>query len=131
MRFIQGFYFDPANGKVFNKDGVEQAFTFEADQFNIFNYATKETADRVFKLVRNWFPGYTVFQHDIWQAPAPNVPFRPYPERSLRIINNEGKVLTSNSGLVASSILRIGIPTTQRQVVQEVEFRLKELKKED
>lgn len=116
MRFVDGYFYEPRTGELFNDEGEKQAFTFQTDikdGYNPLHFASRETASAVAKLVTAW-TGIEPRIVDIFLAPAPNIN-RPFPEIMVQLNN-----VNYNAGLIASQILRAGFQRAKEQFLAQL-----------
>lgn len=116
MRLVDGYFYEPQTGNLYNDEGTLQAFSFQRDipdGYNPLNFASFDTALAVGKLVTKW-TGIEPRIVDIFLAPAPNFS-RPFPERMIQF---EG--VNYNAGLIASQILRAGFQRAKNQFLAQL-----------
>lgn len=116
MRFVDGYFYEPRTGELFNDEGEKQAFTFQTDikdGYNPLHFASIETAQTVAKLVNAW-TGIESRIVDVNLAPAPNFN-RPFPERMIQFNG-----VNYNAGLIASQILRAGFQRAKDQFLAQL-----------
>jgi hypothetical protein len=116
MRLVDGFFYEPKTGDLFNDEGGLQAFTFQKDipdGYNPLHFASIETAQAVAKLVTAW-TGIEPRIVDVHLAPAPNFN-RPFPERMIQFNG-----ANYNAGLIASQILRAGLARAKNQFLDQL-----------
>lgn len=95
LRLVFGYWVDSKTGECFSEEWEPQPFTFEPEQGNPFNFATRKTAEKMLTWCRaqlNSAATLTI-EPGVWQ------------ELQIVIAQGDNKV-THNAGLLASQIMR-------------------------